>query len=52
MNAEKRQKIRQRNKLYASDQFLTFNRNKSARDKVYKEKVRQETEMLRRTKTE
>jgi len=52
VTVEKRQKIRQRNKLYASDQFLTFNRNKSARDKLYKEKVRQDTEMLRRTKTD
>ena len=52
ITAEKRQKIRQRNKLYASEQFLTFNRNKSAKDQAYKEKVRQETEMLRRTKTE
>ena len=52
ITAEKREKIRQRNKMYASDQFLTFNRHKSARDKIYKEKIRQETEMLRRTKTE
>ena len=52
LTAEKRNKIRQRNKMYASDQFVTYNRNKSAKEQALKEKVRQETEMLRRTKTE
>ena len=52
MTSEKRRQIRERNKLYASDQFLTFQRNKTAREREYANRVKDDSEMLRRTKTE
>lgn len=52
VTSDKRRQIRERNKLYASDQFLTFQRNKTAREREYANRVKDDTEMLRRTKTE
>jgi len=52
VTSDKRRQIRERNKLYASDQFLTFQRNKTARERDYSNRVKDDTEMLRRTKTD
>jgi len=52
VTSEKRQKMRERNRLYASDQFLTFKRNLTARDQFQKSRRQAEADMLRRTKTD
>jgi hypothetical protein len=44
--------IRERNRLYSSDQFLMYKRNQSAQTQREKDRKLSEELMLKRTKTE
>lgn len=52
INADKVKNIRERNRLYSSDQFLMYKRNQSAQTQREKDRKLSEELMLKRTKTD